>query len=117
NPMVLTGDAVVTDTSADSEGIFFNSTIDGDGNGAHSLTVLVNNQQDANDADIPVIRFGANVGATEALGSLLLNFSQAAGFTPRTNIPLVATITAQPLDAGGNPIPIASLPDFAITFN
>ena len=106
NPLQLAADVTLTDTGG--TGIFFDNTVDSVGDGAFGLTVLV--KRDAGVGvgafPIPTIGFGAGVGASggSRLKHLLLNDAVAsppATAATRANNPVLATIEARPVLAGG----------------
>lgn len=82
-------------------GVFFNSTVDSQGDTNRRLTVIADPDVDADVNSLPVISFTGNVGSTFALGELNLNFDPSSSVDGHTSIPRVATIVARPRNSSG----------------
>jgi filamentous hemagglutinin family protein len=102
--VTLTNDVTLRSDS-ENTGVFFGKTVNSDANATpRALTILTANNQPSTADAVPVISFARSVGTRNALRELNLNFTSSSGFTPRTEVPRVATIIARPRDNNGNVI-------------
>lgn len=103
-------------SDSQNSGVFFNSALNSDTDATpRDLTIITANSQPGTAATLPVISFAGNVGSRSAIGQLNLNYEPGSGFSPRVNVPRVATIIARRRDNNGNILTSASpLPTFRI---
>ena len=95
--------------------VYFENTIDGDAAGTRDLTVLcVRSAAGTPTGNVGTIFFGGQVGATESLRNLFLNYTGA--IDGRAYVPSVATIVARSVDPATGSVP-ADSSSFNALFN